>query len=139
MFICSKLKLLVLHVETGLVSALEIFNNETPSNQGTKRVVILMTNTGVVQKHRVKSSFFNRMQKGTDATIKEAVAKLVDGRHKVKMMVNTIMPECLVDKTYCLNCCPDFNFLRKYITRREQICDQNYEDCLKQINYRKSR
>ena len=88
---------------------------------------MVMTNSGVVEKKSL-------------AAVQKASLNL--RQNKVDIMVNTITPECTEQKA-CLSCCPDFNFLQRYITTRDRICaedkDNNFEDCLTKINYRKSR
>merc|ERR1711893_351434 len=111
-------------ISKGLDAALDMFNNLGSKSENARRVLMVMTNSGVVEKKslaQVQKSSLNLRQS------------------KVDIMVNTITAECTEQKA-CLSCCPDFNFLQRYITTRDRICaadkPNRYRDCISKINYR---
>merc|ERR1711881_538214 len=91
-----------------------------------------MTNSGVVNKQEGKHG-----EQSQETHIQNASLNL--RQNKVDIMVNTITGECTEQKA-CLSCCPDFNFLQRYITTRDRICaadkPNRYRDCISKINYR---
>merc|ERR1719219_1896100 len=112
------------YISKGLDAALDMFNNLGSKSENARRVLMVMTNSGVVEKKSL-------------AQVQKASLNLRQA--KVDIMVNTITAECTEQKA-CLSCCPDFNFLQRYITTRDRICaadkPNRYRDCTSKINYR---
>ena len=112
------------YISKGLDAALDMFNNLGSRSDNARRVLMVMTNSGVVEKKSL-------------AQVQKASLNLRQA--KVDIMVNTITAECTEQKA-CLSCCPDFNFLQRYITTRDRICaadkPNRYRDCISKINYR---
>merc|ERR1712014_492280 len=113
-------------INKGLNQALDMFSNNDQRLPNTRKVLMVMTNSGVVEKHSL-------------AKVKAATLKLRQA--SIDMMVTTITGECKEQKA-CLSCCPDFNFLQKYITTRDRICagqpsnkDPRYRECINKMNY----
>merc|ERR1712050_35888 len=117
------------YIAKGLNEAYRMFMDPRHLNnpnraKNTRRVVMVMTNSGVVEK--------NSIQQVKDATLQLRQVS-------ADMMVVTITTECKEQKA-CLSCCPDFNFLQKYITTRDRICagppgTPRYRECLAKMNY----
>merc|ERR1712014_324210 len=113
-------------INKGLNQALDMFSNNDQRLPNTRKVLMVMTNSGGVEKHSL-------------AKVKAATLKLRQA--SIDMMVTTITGECKEQKA-CLSCCPDFNFLQKYITTRDRICAgqpklgvPRYLECLSKMNY----
>merc|ERR1712014_240078 len=113
-------------INKGLNQALDMFTNNDQRLPNTRKVLMVITNSGVVEKHSL-------------AKVKAATLKLRQA--SIDMMVTTITGECKEQKA-CLSCCPDFNFLQKYITTRDRICagqpsnkDPRYRECINKMNY----
>merc|ERR1712178_639524 len=116
------------YIAKGLNEAYRMFTHpQTIQNRAknAQKVVMVMTNSGVVEK--------NSIQQVKDATLQLR-------QISADMMVVTITSECKEQKA-CLSCCPDFNFLKKYIATRDRICAgtneaTRHKECVAKMNYK---
>merc|ERR1711970_1330162 len=109
-------------INLGLDAANTMFNQHGGRHPNVRRYLMVMTNSGVANNRVVLKK------------VQAASAAL--RQNKVDIMTTTITAKCDQPKA-CLSCCPDFNFLKKYISTNDRICSDDipnrYEPCLQKI------
>jgi len=100
------------YLSLGLGKANEQFAKFENENKNTKRVVLILTNGGL-------------SDKGEGDNISKAMRTM--SLSKVDVVVSTLTEKCMKVK-HCLSCCPDFHFMKTFLTVEGNICSRNSMD-----------